>query len=350
MSEPAGDRFRAGTLEELVPLIVWGSSVAAVMLAVQALVPGLFGPGRALWVLALIPAHVLFVGLTLARRTATPFQVLVMNTYGIAVGLVLAVLAVNQLVLLLSVISVVLVPLSTAMTQSRAAVHLMVGASSAGVAGLALLLEGSWAWRMPAALLLAGMCAAPGMTVLDYRTRLEEARREAEALATSDPLTGLANRRGLAEKAPLLIARAARDGRALAVLVADLDHFKRTNDGYGHKVGDEVLCQVAAVVAGTVRLTDVAARIGGEEFCVLAVMERAEDLDVLAERLRAAVEDALVSWGTTVSVGGVTLAPEALYGVDASSTELVWSMIDRADGLMYEAKSAGRNAVRVLAA
>ena len=104
-------------------------------------------------------------------------------------------------------------------------------------------------------------------------------------LANRDYLTGLYNRRYLFEAGHGLFENARRDNLDLAVAVIDIDHFKRINDIYGHDVGDVALIAMAKVLAASFRTTDLVARLGGEEFCVLAVNPQAAL--VLMERLRS---------------------------------------------------------------
>ena len=106
------------------------------------------------------------------------------------------------------------------------------------------------------------------------RRRLDRALDREHELATTNPLTGLLNRRGLEARVAELVARAARRGVMLGVIVADVDHFKRVNDLHGHLVGDEVLRQVAQAVKGCVRADDLVVRLGGEEFAVVLVLVR----------------------------------------------------------------------------
>lgn len=172
---------------------------------------------------------------------------------------------------------------------------------------------------------------------------LQAANAALEHLATRDPLTGLHNRRSLdarlAEAQALDHRYGRQNARVHGLLLVDVDHFKRVNDQFGHPVGDAVLRQLAQLLQTSVRVTDVAARFGGEEFAVL-LPELAGPLDAVmaAEKIRAAVE-------TTVfpEVGHVTVS----IGVSLASPEDadVRPLIDRADVALYEAKRGGRNAV-----
>jgi diguanylate cyclase (GGDEF)-like protein len=172
---------------------------------------------------------------------------------------------------------------------------------------------------------------------------LEAANAQLEHLATHDPLTGLHNRRSLdarlAEAQALDRRYGGRNGRVHGLLLLDVDHFKRINDQYGHPTGDAVLRQLGEMLQSLVRVTDVAARFGGEEFAVL-LPELAGPLDAVmaAEKIRVAVEKA-----TFPEVGKLTLS----VGVSLASPEDadVQPLIARADAALYEAKRGGRNAV-----
>jgi diguanylate cyclase (GGDEF)-like protein len=175
------------------------------------------------------------------------------------------------------------------------------------------------------------------------RRRVQRLLEETRALSSTDPLTGLVNRRSLVEQAPRVWRQARRQGQRVAALVLDLDHFKQLNDRHGHATGDAVLIEVAAALAATVRPTDVLARIGGEEMVVLGLVGDPDESRRLAERLRRAVAGSAAGqrWGVTVSIGAA-LAPTT----DGDrGDELVWQLIDRADGAMYEAKQSGRDRV-----
>ncbi len=156
-----------------------------------------------------------------------------------------------------------------------------------------------------------------------------------------DPLTGLPNRRAFDEDLAREVARAARTGEPLAVVMLDLDRFKAVNDGYGHAAGDAVLRALAARAQGAVRAGDVVARLGGEELGLLlpgADLARAAEV---AERLRAAlaalpVDAAGHALAVTASLGCAVLAPG----------EPPEALVARADARLYDAKRDGRNVVR----
>ena len=149
---------------------------------------------------------------------------------------------------------------------------------------------------------MAAIC--PAVVAFVLRRSLDAALSSSRRLATTDPLTGLANRRGLAESFPG-VASAARGAQVpVGVVVADLDHFKQVNDRHGHIVGDEVLQRIAGAVAASTRSQDIVARLGGEEFAIVAALP-VEHLQALAERVRRDVERAGAPWRVTVSLGVV---------------------------------------------
>ena len=142
---------------------------------------------------------------------------------------------------------------------------------------------------LPSTTLIVLVPAASVAVLLSARNRLEEERDALRASALSDPLTGVANRRSLLERIDYEIARHARSRRSFALLMLDLDGFKLLNDRFGHPAGDDLLRDVAAALAGVIRDQDTLARVGGDEFCVLAPETDGDG----AARLRARVESAV---------------------------------------------------------
>lgn len=159
--------------------------------------------------------------------------------------------------------------------------------------------------------------------------------------ANSDPLTGLGNRRWLNNAVSTEIARAARTDLWVWVIVFDLDHFKRVNDAYGHAAGDDVLMIVAETTQRQMRPYDLIARIGGEEFCVVAIEASATFGRIAAERIRAALE----TWKPDMQPGDISVT--ASFGVHKGDprTETFADMMRRADEQLYLAKAQGRNKV-----
>jgi len=171
---------------------------------------------------------------------------------------------------------------------------------------------------------------------------LAKARAELAALAVTDPLTGVSNRRRLQEDLEREYARAQRYGRPLACLMLDIDHFKRVNDTYGHQAGDRVLVLLADVLRETLRSTDMAGRFGGEEFMVLAPETSLSNAVIVAERLRQRVSEKSSMAGCgiphiTVSIGVATTEHPASTDPEA--------LVHLADQALYAAKEGGRNRV-----
>jgi diguanylate cyclase (GGDEF)-like protein len=176
--------------------------------------------------------------------------------------------------------------------------------------------------------------------------RLQDELREKNAMlarmSTTDPVTGLRTRRYVAEVLNIEWIRARRYRTPLSVMMADLDHFKRVNDQYGHPAGDAVLRGVSDVLRQTLRAPDVAGRYGGEELLVILPQTEAAGAAQMAERWREAVEKATFrspdgqSVGVTVSIGVA-----AFDAAHASPEDLV----SDADAALYRAKNGGRNRV-----
>jgi len=210
---------------------------------------------------------------------------------------------------------------------------------------------------------LAAVLAVSGAGVLAYRARvnrfkrraqrlevlvaqrtaeLEESNRKLSAMASTDGLTGLANRRSFDEVLAREWARARRKREPLSLAMIDVDHFKPYNDRYGHQAGDDCLRQVAAVLGQAARRgTDLAARYGGEEFAFIAPGTATDAVLAIAEQLRAAVEELALPHEksplghVTVSIGVAAMVPQD--GEDADM------LVRSADQALYRAKTQGRN-------
>ncbi|MCR6632533.1 MAG: GGDEF domain-containing protein [Magnetospirillum sp.] len=193
-------------------------------------------------------------------------------------------------------------------------------------------------------IMAALMCALVCHLLEQGQLRAFLAERALERRASTDALTGLANREHFFRRAEGELARRTRSGAALAVLMMDVDHFKHVNDTWGHDAGDRVLTAVAEQLRPHARETDVLARTGGEEFVLLAVGATLGDAVEIGERIRAAVGALRVSADpgaipVTISVGCTTVAPDDT-AIDPA--------LKRADHALYQAKRQGRN--RVMAA
>lgn len=169
-------------------------------------------------------------------------------------------------------------------------------------------------------------------------------RKKAEAtlqqLATSDPLTGIANRRHLDTEMELEIRRAERYHLPLSLVIFDVDHFKSINDAHGHQTGDRVLIELTTLVAGSIRTNDLFARWGGEEFAILANNCEAQVAGLFSEKLRSLIGDFRFH-----ETGRVTCS----FGVTAFRPgESMKEFVARADKALYLAKTGGRNRVETL--
>ncbi|MBC7319370.1 GGDEF domain-containing protein, partial [bacterium] len=169
----------------------------------------------------------------------------------------------------------------------------------------------------------------------------ERAKEEAEKLAITDPLTGLFNRRFLEEKLANELIRAKAYGNYLSVVMADIDHFKRINDTYGHKVGDEVLKLLAVILKANIRGEDIVARYGGEEFVILLHNVSKYDAFRIAERIRIEIEE------TSFEEVGVPEKVTVSFGISCfpGDGEDPIDLLKKADQALYQAKSLGRNRV-----
>ena len=217
------------------------------------------------------------------------------------------------------------------------------------------------AWFCSVILIVTGALLAPGRVIelesgralslvmvsitAAALVKLSEHERGLRWDALVDPLTGVFNRRSFLEFSAREEARARRVGTNFAVLMIDIDHFKRINDTYGHHVGDTVIKELAEISTRMLRPSDILARYGGEEFVVSLPETDADQARVVAERLRAAVEAAAVisddgAIRFTVSIG---------YATCSHGTPLREAM-ERADQALYAAKRNGRNRVEASAA
>jgi diguanylate cyclase (GGDEF)-like protein len=172
------------------------------------------------------------------------------------------------------------------------------------------------------------------------RWRLREAGYE--QLASTDLLTGLANRRRFLELATHECARSRRHAVPLAIVIVDLDHFKTINDQHGHAVGDKALSLAAAVLRSSLRELDVIARYGGEEFAVLLPMTDATGAAEVAERCRRRLASSPL-----VLDQSLALRVTASMGVAADPAGDVETLIRRADAALYRAKAAGRDRIEL---
>lgn len=186
--------------------------------------------------------------------------------------------------------------------------------------------------------------------VRERTLELSEANAQLEVLAMTDALTGLANRRHFGDQLAREVTRAAEGGKPVALVTLDIDHFKAVNDDHGHPAGDAVLRRVAMLLEEQVRGNDLLARVGGEEFAVLAVEAAVAEASQLAERLRAAVESAgPISVGRTALSVTVSVGVSVVWPRPGDLLKVPERLLAGADDALYRAKRNGRNRVEVAA-
>jgi len=176
-----------------------------------------------------------------------------------------------------------------------------------------------------------------------YSRKLGETMGQLKLLATRDPLTGLHNRREFDRMVADECQRATRFGHPFALVMADIDFFKKINDTHGHQVGDEVLKHVASLLAGQLRVVDRIARYGGEEFAILMVeTDRKQAVEGIQRLFALLAETPCQPVGTELTLSVTLSAGLAIMPDDAASSD---QLIAAADKALYAAKNAGRNRV-----
>jgi diguanylate cyclase (GGDEF)-like protein len=174
--------------------------------------------------------------------------------------------------------------------------------------------------------------------------QLANANRQLAELAVTDPLTALPNRRYLFQELEREFQRARRYGHPLSVMLLDLDHFKQVNDTRGHPVGDRVLQLVGKVLSSSVRSTDLAGRVGGEEFMVIAPETGIDVVSIVAERIRQNIRRRSQAAGERLPTVTVSIGISTTEHPDAGSSE---ELVKQADEALYQAKRGGRDRVVV---
>ncbi|QUS40534.1 GGDEF domain-containing protein [Tardiphaga alba] len=192
----------------------------------------------------------------------------------------------------------------------------------------------NWAEEFNSLMVIVGLTGIGALSLTINQIRTTN-RHKSDAM--TDPLTGLLNRRALFNDKPLATPS------NTAILVMDLDHFKNINDDFGHAAGDRVLRAFAEIIFSNIRAIDLAARLGGEEFCIVLSSSSPKAASVVAERIRTTFEAKTFQTpagpiNATVSVG---------VAIQSSEPETLQALLSRADAALYQAKAAGRNRVHI---
>lgn len=196
-----------------------------------------------------------------------------------------------------------------------------------------------------AGLIFLIVAALAGASTLRAQNRTRKMAEQLRQSATTDELTGLANRRAFLHALEIELARAQRSGASLSVAVVDVDFFKRVNDKYGHGGGDDVLRALARIAEQTMRTGDLVGRLGGEEFAILMPDTDEMQARIACERLRAAVSARRIRLGTGEDVS-ITLSTGVALLANGDDRD---RLVNRADMALYQAKEGGRNQVRMAA-
>jgi two-component system cell cycle response regulator len=181
-----------------------------------------------------------------------------------------------------------------------------------------------------------------GRRIADLHKELQAKNRQLQEMALTDPLTGLPNRRAIDVWAPRELSAAARHGFSIWAVMADLDHFKKVNDSYGHDAGDAVLKAFAEVLQRNTRQSNICARLGGEEFLLVLTHVGKENVKVVIERIRQQFEI------QKFTVGGDSFCVTASFGIagfQQTAPSDFSGLVTRADAALYAAKHKGRNCI-----
>jgi len=183
-----------------------------------------------------------------------------------------------------------------------------------------------------------------GRRIIDLNRELAAKSQKMEEAARTDPLTGLPNRRAMEEWAARQLRGAARHGFPLWVVVSDIDSFKTINDTFGHDAGDAVLKTFADMLKKNTRAADMCGRLGGDEFVLVVTHVESEQIEETVNRFRE--QFAALSFplqGQTVHV----TASFGIAGIGSNEVQEYGALLRKADQMLYEAKGAGRNLVRI---
>jgi len=218
---------------------------------------------------------------------------------------------------------------------------LSVAGSVALTALLETMLKGHLvAANLAIAALVSSAIAFPVIYVILRLTfRLDCTEQHLLLLTREDPLTSVSNRRHFFEAATSEFERCKRYASPLTVIMMDLDCFKQVNDRYGHRTGDNVLCEVAQLTRSVMRSTDLVARYGGDEFVIMLPQTSLEEAAMLAERLRGRINILAILVDAQPLQMSVSMGVSECMDEDADFD----AALSRADAALYQAKAAGRN-------
>lgn len=192
----------------------------------------------------------------------------------------------------------------------------------------------NWAEDFNSLMVIVGLTGIGALSLTINQTRSTN-RHKSDAM--TDPLTGLLNRRALFEDT------VGEPQPNTAILVMDLDHFKAINDRFGHAAGDRVLRAFAEVIFSSIRAEDIAARLGGEEFCVVLSSSGPRAAAAVAERIRATLEAKVFH----TPAGDISATVSVGVAVRSAEPETTQALLSRADAALYRAKADGRNRVHI---
>jgi len=189
---------------------------------------------------------------------------------------------------------------------------------------------------------LQALAEALELESLQLEKTIEDRNRDLREIATTDFLTGIANRRQFMARTEMEIERSRRYDHKLSLLMIDIDHFKAINDSFGHPTGDQAIIAIGRHCATACRRTDLAARLGGEEFAILLPSTGINEAQIVAERLRAGAQ------ALQVKHGGQPVPLKLSIGIACMETGDTGpdTLLARADRALYAAKHAGRDCVR----
>jgi two-component system cell cycle response regulator len=183
-----------------------------------------------------------------------------------------------------------------------------------------------------------------GRRIIDLHRQLEQKSAQLKEVASTDPLTGLPNRRAIEEWSNKQIKGAARHGFPIWVVLADLDSFKEINDTFGHEAGDTVLRTFADTLRKLTRISDMCGRLGGDEFLIVISHVSGDNIELAINRFRE------LFCALSFPFAGKSLSISATFGIagtESGSLKNFEALVRKADEMLYEAKRAGRNRVHI---